>query len=134
MSPRPDNIEITGTDLPARLTRLREARRLTKSELARLAQVSYRTVHELESGRRNRIQEKTLVLLAGALGVEPEELTHQARLLSGVPAPTARSGPSLTGRFRLGMPSSGTNCGATLAQVPSRSAKCPRGRTGSCSR
>jgi transcriptional regulator with XRE-family HTH domain len=78
MSPRPVNIEITGTDLPGRLVHFRERRHLTKSELASRANVSYRTVHELESGRRERIQEKTLLLLAEALAVSPHELCGAA--------------------------------------------------------
>ncbi|MFO7652661.1 MAG: helix-turn-helix domain-containing protein [Candidatus Krumholzibacteriia bacterium] len=74
MGPRPANIDISGGDFPSRLTELRERARLTKAELAAKGGLSYRTVHDLELGRRERIQEKTLILLADSLGVTPLEL------------------------------------------------------------
>lgn len=61
-------------DLPRRLRALREQRHLTKADLAERSGLSSRTIHDLEMGRRDRIQEKTLMLLADALEVPVEEL------------------------------------------------------------
>ena len=90
MSPRPDNVDISDGFFSRRIALLRERAHLTKSELAARAQVSYRTVHDLEIGRRTRIQEKTLNLLAEALGVDPHELLDAPLTAEGV----SRSGPT----------------------------------------
>lgn len=65
-------------DLPRRLRILREQRHLTKSDLAELSGLSSRTIHNLEMGRRGRIQEKTVMLLAEALQVPVEELLDRS--------------------------------------------------------
>lgn len=81
------NIDLTGSGLPTRLVALREARRLTKADLADRAGLSYRTIHELESDRRDRIQEKTLMLLAEALQVPVDELLGRPLAAVQVSAP-----------------------------------------------
>jgi transcriptional regulator with XRE-family HTH domain len=68
------NVGLADTGLPERLKSLREAQHLTKADLAEKAGLSARTVHDLETGRRDRIQEKTLMLLAQALGISADEL------------------------------------------------------------
>lgn len=72
------NIDISSTDFPSRLKALRARADLTKAELASRAGISYRSLHELEKGSRARAQEKTLRLLAGALGVSFEMLVSGA--------------------------------------------------------
>ncbi|MBU8871764.1 MAG: helix-turn-helix domain-containing protein [Gemmatimonadales bacterium] len=69
MANHTQNIDLSGTDLPSRLQALREEHQLTKTDLADKAGLSYRTVHDLENHKRDRIQEKTLMLLAQALEV-----------------------------------------------------------------
>ncbi len=88
MCPRPVNIDIAGSGFAARLTRFREQRQLTKADLAARAQVSYRTVHELESGNRDRIQEKTALLLAEALGITAPDLLGNGPLSAAAAAQT----------------------------------------------
>ncbi|MBK9305033.1 MAG: helix-turn-helix domain-containing protein [bacterium] len=77
------NIVDLPPDFPERLRVLREQRYLTQSDLAARAEVAARSVHELESGRRNRALAKTLMLLAEALGVTYTEL------VAGLPATPA---------------------------------------------
>lgn len=57
-----------------RLRQLREAAYMTQSDLAERAGVAARSVHEIESGRRERVLAKTVMLLAEALGMSVEEL------------------------------------------------------------
>lgn len=64
------NITISRRAFSLRLQSIREAQRLTRSELAQKAGVTYRTILNLESGKRDRIQEKTLLLLSEALQVD----------------------------------------------------------------
>ncbi len=87
------NIDLTGSHLPERLVALREERHLTKADLAEMANLSARTIHDLENGRRDRIQEKTLMLLAKALEVSAEELLDRpARIKSESVAEAPTSG------------------------------------------
>ncbi len=69
------NINIESWDLPQRLKSLREDRHWSQSDLAKETGLSYRTIHDLELGKRNRIQEKTLMLLAQAFEITLPELT-----------------------------------------------------------
>ncbi len=69
------NVDLRGLDFPHRLRDLRELRHLTQADLGDKAGLSYRTVHDLELGKRERVQEKTLMLLAQALDVPLAELT-----------------------------------------------------------
>ena len=71
---RRQNLDISDGYTAGRLAELRQARGLTKTELAEAAGVTYRTVHDLESGRRPRAQEKTLILLAEVLGASLQDL------------------------------------------------------------
>ena len=71
---RRQNLDISDGQTARRLAELRQARGLTKAELAEAAGVTYRTVHDLESGRRPRVQEKTLILLADVLGTSLQDL------------------------------------------------------------
>lgn len=67
-------IKLGESDFPARLRRLRTERSFTKSELADLAELSERTVHDLENGRRPRILQHTAMQLAKALDVTLDDL------------------------------------------------------------
>jgi transcriptional regulator with XRE-family HTH domain len=62
-----------------RLRALRQQRVLTLRELEEHSGVAYNTIWHLENGKRGA-QPRTLRKLAGALGVEPEELVK-----TGVP-------------------------------------------------
>ena len=53
---------------------MRESLHLTQADLGEKAGLSYRTVHDLELGKRQRVQEKTLMLLAQAMDVSLEDL------------------------------------------------------------
>ncbi len=68
------NVDISLTDLPRRLKSLREERHLTKTDLAEKSELSYRTIHDLEEGRKTRVQSKTLMLLTKALGISYDDL------------------------------------------------------------
>lgn len=68
------NISIDSAALAARLSALRRARSWTKQELADASGLSERTVRLLEQGQRTVVLEKTLLLLAQALAVTPEDL------------------------------------------------------------
>jgi transcriptional regulator with XRE-family HTH domain len=81
------NVDLTGSDLPARLIRLREQHHISKSDLAEKSGLSYRTIHDLELGKRTRVQEKTLLMLAAALAVSQEELLGRPPDRQAVPKP-----------------------------------------------
>lgn len=68
------NIVDLSSCFPSRLKILREERFLTQTDLADQAGVSPRSIHELESGRRERALSKTVMLLAEALNVTFDEL------------------------------------------------------------
>ena len=68
------NIDLRGLDFPQRLRSLRERLHLSQSDLAQRAGLSYRTIHDLELGKRAKAQEKTLLLLAEALGISVSDL------------------------------------------------------------
>jgi len=57
-----------------RLRELREDRRLSQEDLARLAGVAAKTIHNLESGRHGRPWRRTSSAVAKALGVTIEDL------------------------------------------------------------
>jgi transcriptional regulator with XRE-family HTH domain len=67
-----------GTVMPhvdgEKLTELREERFLSHRELAKLASVSPQTVLNLEHGKGEQAQRRTIRKLAQALGVDPHEL------------------------------------------------------------
>ena len=70
------NIDISDGGFSKRLKRLRMSRGLTKVELAEKAGLSDRGIHDIERGRRPRVLEKTVYLLANALGVSYEDLLN----------------------------------------------------------
>jgi transcriptional regulator with XRE-family HTH domain len=70
--------------ISSRIKQLRELRYMTQSDLADRAGVSPRTVYELESGRRARLQVKTMMLLAEAL-----ELSYESLISESGPDPTS---------------------------------------------
>lgn len=84
------NIVDLPPGFPERLRALREQRFMTQSDLAARAAVAARSVHELESGRRDRALAKTIMLLAEALEVP------YADLVNGRPAPPAGPEPPLS--------------------------------------
>jgi transcriptional regulator with XRE-family HTH domain len=57
------------------LRRLREARALSRDELARLSGVSADSIYRIETGRR-LVKISTWFRLAGGLGAEPAELSE----------------------------------------------------------
>lgn len=67
-------IKLGASEFPSRLRQLRIERSLTKAELADRAEVSERTVHDLENGRRPRILQHTAMQLAKALDVSLDAL------------------------------------------------------------
>ena len=67
-------VSIRGTGLPNRIRELREHRHLTQAELASAAGLTYRTVHDIEAGRRSRVLEKTLMLVASGLDLRLDDL------------------------------------------------------------
>lgn len=79
-------------DFPERLRNFREQRYLTQTDLAFRAKISPRSVHELESGRRDRAQVQTLMLLAKALEVTYADLLNgrASAPVSGDPAESNR--------------------------------------------
>ncbi|MDX9976226.1 MAG: helix-turn-helix domain-containing protein, partial [FCB group bacterium] len=81
----------------SRLRELRLQRRLSKADLAVRAHLSWRTVHDLEAGRRENVLEKTILLLATALGVSPEEIRGEI----ATDALSERGRARARGRFRL---------------------------------
>ena len=68
------NIPINCNEFPDRLRRFREERHLSQSDLAERAGITYRTVHDLELGKRRRCQQKTLLMLARAMELPLDEL------------------------------------------------------------
>ncbi len=73
------HIDLAHRSCSKQLKQLREKQRLTKADLAEKAGLTYRTVHDLEEGRRPRIQKTTLIALAEALGVGPESLLAETQ-------------------------------------------------------
>lgn len=79
MNPRiPTKNIAVDPDFTSRVRNLRTDLRLTKAELAEKSGLSIRTLQDIEAGRKSRIQEKTLHLLADALGVELNVLVDSA--------------------------------------------------------
>ena len=94
------NLDISDGLAAARIQALRRARGLGKNELAGRAGVTYRTVHDLEQGRRPRVQEKTLILIAQGLDVPLDELIPRRAPASGPSGAASRPAPRKTTRVR----------------------------------
>ena len=104
MSTPTKNINLVHSGLPERLHSLREEQRLTKADLAGKSGLSARTVHDLENGRRDRIQEKTLMLLAQALGVSIVELLGRDPATEFPPDTPTATMASPVGRMYISQP------------------------------
>ena len=104
-------------DFPERLRNLREQRYLTQTDLAFRAEISPRSVHELESGRRDRAQVQTIMLLARVL-----EVTY-ADLLNGKASVPVSGDPAESDRGQIPVADSATTAPATTSlpasQIPS---------------
>jgi transcriptional regulator with XRE-family HTH domain len=85
----PRNISAIAAGLPERLRARRMAAGLSRTELAARSGVSYKSVCDIEKGRRARVQEKTVMLLAAGLGCEVGELVD----LPAVPPRTEPPSP-----------------------------------------
>jgi transcriptional regulator with XRE-family HTH domain len=73
-SPQFDKNDPLPPSFGDRLRALREAAGLTKTELASKAGLSYRAVHNLETDCHLRVLQKTVMVLAEALGVSCDVL------------------------------------------------------------
>lgn len=75
-------IDLRDSNVPQRLRELRRDRSVTQAVLAMRAGISSRTVSDIESGQRARVQEGTLMLLCEALDVSLQTvLMHPHELL-----------------------------------------------------
>ncbi|MEZ4389036.1 MAG: helix-turn-helix transcriptional regulator [Candidatus Krumholzibacteriia bacterium] len=88
------NLSVREIDLAVRLRARRLAAGLSRQDLADRAGVSERSIRDIENGKRPRVQDKTLMLLAEALGCEPGDLA----VLPAVPPPA----PAGEATFRSG--------------------------------
>jgi transcriptional regulator with XRE-family HTH domain len=82
------------------LRRLREARALSRDELARLSGVSADSIYRIETGRR-LVKISTWFRLAGGLGAEPAELSEGIEWIPPAgrsPRSTSVAGERLLGR------------------------------------
>ncbi len=70
----PRNLDVREIDLAARLRARRLAAGMSRQDLADRAGVSERSIRDIENGKRPRVQDKTVMLLAEALGCEPGDL------------------------------------------------------------
>ena len=70
------NIDISDGGFAKRIENLRRARGMTKFDLAEKAGLSGRGIHNIESGKQDRVLEKTVYLLADTLRVSYDELVH----------------------------------------------------------
>jgi len=80
---------------PARLRSLRSARHLSESDLAEKCGLTYKTIHALEAGKRQRVMERTILTLAEALELTEEDL------LGGDPGSEATRPPSRLSMARI---------------------------------
>ena len=101
MSPPRKNIALPRDEFPGRLQRLREERRLSKSDLAGHSGLTYRTIHDLEQGRRDRVQERTLHAIAEALDVSLADLLGSEPSVANSDAPKHTRRPLMSRRSSL---------------------------------
>ena len=84
-------------DFPERLSRLRKERFLSETDLANSANVTYKTVRDLEKGKRPRVMERTLLALAEALQVSEQELLGTEDEFERIPDRRRRFTPLIGG-------------------------------------
>ena len=84
-------------DFPERLSRLRKERFLSETDLANSASVTYKTIRDLEKGKRPRVMERTLLALAEALQVSEQELLGTEDEVERIPDRRRRFTPLIGG-------------------------------------
>lgn len=83
------NIELP-PDFPSRLRGLRTERGYAESELGTRAGLTYKTIRDLEMGKRRRVMERTILVLAEALGLTVDELLNGTGERPTTTAPRSR--------------------------------------------
>jgi tetratricopeptide (TPR) repeat protein/DNA-binding Xre family transcriptional regulator len=73
------NVDITKSGLPERLKRIREEKNVPPADLAEKAGITARTLRDIETGQRPRVQATTIHRLADALGVSYTDLLYGYR-------------------------------------------------------
>ncbi|PIV80528.1 hypothetical protein COW53_09190 [bacterium CG17_big_fil_post_rev_8_21_14_2_50_64_8] len=73
MSPRPNNFPIDEA-IRAQFQSLREEQNLSRTKLSEMSGVSVKTIMAIETGKRKRCQESTVMILAEALGITLADL------------------------------------------------------------
>ncbi len=106
----PRNVPLEG-GFAKRLRTLRRRAGMTACALGERAGVTARTICELESGRRRRAQERTLLDLAAALGVGFDELVTGRKTETVGAGPSRRGAAGVAGR-------SGEPAGAAVSSPP----------------
>ena len=105
------NMKQVGKHVGKRIKDLREMRKITQGELARLAGVKVSTLSDLENGYTWRPRGDTLVKLAAALDVEPDSIMSR----DGISALMARPGSKEADLLHTFQSLSETNRTALLA-------------------
>ena len=82
-----DDTTITTRPLPARLRELREAKGMSRADLALASSVPYTAIENIERGRTPTPGYDTFLALARALGVSPAKLAAEAE------SPPTKRGP-----------------------------------------
>ncbi|MBD3220216.1 helix-turn-helix domain-containing protein [bacterium] len=90
------NLDALAAGLPDRLRARRLSAGLSRTELAAASGVSYKSVCDIEKGRRARVQEKTVILLADGLGCDVGELVDLPDVPDPVTAPSATASSAAT--------------------------------------
>lgn len=105
---RTHNVDVSCSDLHVRLPLIRQSRGMSRQDLADKARLCERTIRQIETGRRSALQEKTLLLIADALGLELSDLVQvpgsRDDEIAASPRSTDAREPILTGklaRFRF---------------------------------
>jgi tetratricopeptide (TPR) repeat protein/DNA-binding Xre family transcriptional regulator len=83
------NVDISKSGLPERLRRIREEKNVPSADLAEKAGITARTLHDIETGQRPKVQETTIHRLADALGVTYAFLLHGSQRRRYVPVMAA---------------------------------------------
>ncbi len=78
------NIQLPD-DFPTRLRTLRIERGLAESELATRSGLTYKTIRDLELGKRQRVMERTILVLTEALGLTVDDLLNGGVVLTEEP-------------------------------------------------